>query len=267
MTSYAAGSSSLNLRSYANPTTGGLGGQALQRARAAGMTDDQIRQQITSQRIPVGAQAASALGIQATAVAPPGSSGGYQTLSGMNLSSGLDALTGLANKYSDNPTLSNMVVGKIADTFATQANMGLDLAYQRDMIGTLSEYQYGLENLRAGNALKMIGAEGAIAKDIAQLDSRTQVKVGQLGLDGIKYSADKSLQGAMYTSDRSLEGSKYAADRQFQGIKYTADEATNRVRVQGDEDRKTLAENTNQTVALRNDARRAIRSQGTRFYS
>jgi hypothetical protein len=135
------------------------------------------------------------------------------------------------------------------------------------MIGTLSEYQYGLENLRAGNALKMIGAEGAIAKDIAQLDSRTQVKVGQLGLDGIKYSADKSLQGAMYTSDRSLEGSKYAADRQFQGIKYTADEATNRVRVQGDEDRKTLAENTNQTVALRNDARRAIRSQGTRFYS
>lgn len=62
--SSSTGGSGLSITSYANSTTGGFGMAALERARAAGMTDAQIRQQISRLGITVGPTAASALGIQ-----------------------------------------------------------------------------------------------------------------------------------------------------------------------------------------------------------
>jgi hypothetical protein len=272
MTSYAssAASSGPNLRQYMSSQGGNDFGQAAyDRARAGGMTDEQIRRALQSQGLNPGVNLAPRLGMTRSTGGGGGGGGntGFQTLAGQNVNSGMALLTGIANKYADNSSIVNMVVGKQADLAATQANMGLQLNYQSSMAGTLADIQFGLENLRAGNAMKMIGAEGAIAKDIASLDSETRLGIGKMQLEGVKYGADKSLEGAKYTSDRSLEGTKYASDRSLEGTKYTADESTRRVRVQGDEDRKTLGENTLQTLRLRQDARTAIRNTGSRFYA
>lgn len=283
MASYASGSGGLAQFSSDGK---GFGQGAYTRARTAGLTDQQIKSQLAGSGLVAGEWVQNKLG---------GSSGGtngfggYTTLAGSMFDSGISGLVGLANKYASNSTLANLTVGSIADTFKTQANMGLDIQYQNAMIGTLKDYQYGLENLRAGNAMQLVAAEGAIAKDIAQLNADTSLGIGKLQLEGTKYTADKSLQATMYSSDKSLEGAKYVADRSLEGNKYSADknlegnkyvadknyagvrftaeEATNRVRVQGEEDRKTLGENTFQTLRLRNDARNTIRSQGSRFYS
>jgi hypothetical protein len=284
MASYA---NSSGLLQFSNDGTG-FGQGAYDRAKSAGWTDDQIRSALPGSGLTVGNKVAGALGMSSSA-ASAFSGGGGASLAGSLVNSGLQGLTGLANKYSSNETIGNLAIGSIADTFKTQANMGLDLQYQSAMIGTLADYQYGLENLRAGNAMQLVAAEGAIAKDIAKLNSETALGVGQLQLEGYKYQADKGLEGTKYNADRNLEGSKYVADRNlegnryvadrnlegnkyvadknYQGVKYTADEATNRVRVQGDEDRKTLGENTLQNLRLRSDARNAVRSAGSRFYS
>jgi hypothetical protein len=249
----------------ATPNGINFGQAAYDRARASGLTDAQIRQGMQSQRLQPGATLAGNLGMSR----PPantGGGGGFQTLAGSLVNSGMSGLTGMANKYDSNSTLGNMVVGSLADVYKTQANMGLNLQYQTGMIGALGQMQYGLEELRAGNAMKMIAAEGAVSKDIAQLQADTTLGVGKMQLEGLKYGADKSLEGAKYTSDRSLEGTRYASDKSLEGTKYTADESTRRVRVQGDEDRKTLGENTLQTLRLRADARSAIRNTGSRFY-
>ncbi len=264
MASYAAGSGISQFSSDGR----GFGQGAYDRARAAGYSDDRIRSELSRSGLTAGSQVAGRLGISGGGGGGGSmASQGYGTLAGNLFAGGTQGLVDLTNKFSGNQTLANMTVGKLADTFSTQANMGLNLQYQSQMIGTLSDYQFGLEKLRAGNAMGLIAAEGAINRDIAKIGADATVKVGELQLDGLKYSADKSLQGAMYTSDRSLEGSKYAADKNWQGVKYTADESTNRVRVQGDEDRKTLAANTDQTLRQRADARGAVRSLGSRFYS
>ena len=285
MASYASGSGGLKQFSSDGK---GFGQGAYNRAKAAGWTDQQISSQLGSSGLTAGSWVQNQLGMSGGG-GGGGSFGGFNTLAGSMLNSGLTGLAGLANKYSSNSTLANLTVGSLADTFKTQANMGLDLQYQNAMIGTLADYQYGLENLRAGNAMQLVAAEGAIAKDIAKLNADTSYGIGKLQLEGTKYTADKSLQATMYSSDRSLEGAKYVADRSLEGNKYaadknlegnkyvadknyagirfTAEEATNRVRVQGEEDRKTLGENTLQTLRLRNDARQTIRSQGNRFYS
>jgi hypothetical protein len=247
MASYASGSGLAQFSSDGR----GFGQGAYDRARQAGWTDQQIKSGLSSSGLSAGSAVAQRLGISSG-----GGGGGFSTMEGSMVNSGMQGLMGLANKYAGNSTLSNLVVGKMADTFSTQANMGLDLNYQKAMAGTMADIQYGLENLRAGNAMSLVAAEGAINKDIAKLQSETALGVGKLNLEGNKYTADKSLQATMYSSDRSLDGAKYVAD-----------EATRRVRVQGDEDRKTLGENTLQTLRLRNDARRTIRSQGSRFYS
>lgn len=284
MASYASSSGLLQFSSDGK----GFGKGAYDRAKAAGWTDSQIKGSLGSSGLQVGEKVAGILGSSNSIATSYGGDSGF-SLAGNLVNSGLQGLTGLANKYASNQTISNLAIGSIADTFKTQANMGLDLQYQSAMIGTLADYQYGLENLRAGNAMQLVAAEGAIAKDIAKLDSETRLGVGQLQLEGYKYQADRSLEGTKYSADKNLEGSKYVADRNlegnvyvadrnlegnkynadknFQTAKYTADEATNRVRVQGDEDRKTLGENTLQTLRLRSDARNAVRSAGSRFYS
>lgn len=210
------------------------------------------------------------------------------TTAGSYFQGGVTGLTDLAAKYSNNETLAGLAVGSLADISKTQAMMGLDMGYQSQMLQSLSDYTYGLENLKAGNALNLLQAEGGIARDLANIQGGFAVKGKKIDLEGTKYSADKvaqadmyrsdkSAQATMYTADKSLEGTrftaqsdlegrKYIADSSLAGTKYTADSEERRIGLLGQQERMNMAEKTNQEKELRRDARGAIRSQGARFY-
>jgi hypothetical protein len=223
-------------------------------------------------------------------MASAASGSGYQpqTLGASWYQGGAGALTDLVNKYAGNETLANLTVGTLADSFATRMKAGIDLDYQSAMMSNLKDYTYGLESLKAGNALNLLQAEGGIARDLANIQGGFQIQGKQLDLEGTKYSADKVAQANMYMADRTakasmygadrnlegtrftaqsdLEGRKYVADAGLAGTKYTADSEERRIGLLGQQERLNLQEKTNQEKELRRDARGAIRSQGSRFF-
>lgn len=223
-------------------------------------------------------------------MASAASNSGYptQTVGGSYFQGGVLGLTELANKYADNETFAGLAVGSLADLNRTQAMMGLDMGYQKEMLKNLSGYTYGLENLKAGNALNLLQAEGGIARDLANIQGGFAIQGKQLDLEGTKYSADKTAQSYMYGADKQaqasmygadrnlegtrftaqsdLEGRKYVADAGLAGTKYTADSEERRIGLLGQQERMNMAEKTNQEKELRRDARGAIRSQGGRFF-
>lgn len=85
-------------------------------------------------------------------------------------------------------------------------------------------------------------------------------------LEGTKYVADKNLAGIDLQSARNLEGTRYVADRGLEGTKYGYDSQERQIGLAGNEQRKTMTHETDQTLALRRDARSQIKTQHARFY-
>lgn len=193
----------------------------------------------------------------------------FSTVPGKLVNSGLSGLVDLGNKYKDNATIGGLVAGKIGDTFSTQANTGLALAYNDAFLGSLGSYQQALENTKKGNAMELMAAEGRIAKDMQSDELATnryqydrQLDAQRLSSDATKYGADRQVDATRLTADAT----KYSYDRQLEGTKYQSDSEERQIGLKGSEERKSMIEKTNQELNLRRDARGAIASAGRRFY-
>jgi hypothetical protein len=170
---------------------------------------------------------------------------------GTLVSSGLDTLIELGNKYKDNATIGGLVAGSIGDVGKTQANTGLALMYNDAFLGSLGSYQQALENTKKGNAMELMAAEGRIAKDI---------QADKLATD--RYGADRDVDKTRLTADAT----RYGYDQQLAGTRYQSDSEERQIGLKGQQDRLTQADKTNQELALRRDARGAISQVGRRFY-
>lgn len=174
-----------------------------------------------------------------------GRSGGMASVPGTLVNEGTKGLTDLANRFKDNESVAGLAVGSLADIFKTQANTGLAAQYNDTFLGSLANYQKGMEDLKKGNTMELMGAEGSIQKGLLEVQG------------------DYAIRGKQIDSDTS----RYVADRGLDATKYTADSQERQIGLQGSEDRKTNAEKYGQERLMRADARGAIRSQGARFYS
>lgn len=181
-------------------------------------------------------------GPAATASAPSavqqGRGGGsFSTVPGELTWQNIGGLVDLANKYKDNETVSGFVIGKIADSFATGENTSQAIRYNDAFLGSLGKYQAGQEDLKTGNTMKLMAAEGGIASSL----------LGQ--------------QGAEQRANYREEGEQTRLGYRTQGEEQRAG-----YRTMGEQERLTQGDKTNQELRLRADARGAIRSQGARFY-
>lgn len=146
---------------------------------------------------------------------------------------GSRGLTDLANRYKDNESVTGLAVGSLVDISKTQANTGLAAQYNDAFLGSLANYQKGMEDLRKGNTMELMSAEGAIQKGL------------------LETQGDYAIRGKQIDSDTS----RYVADRGLDATRYTSDSEERQIGLKGLEERK-----------LRADARGAVRSQGARFY-
>lgn len=158
--------------------------------------------------------------------------------------------------------------------------IGLQTAAQRyESTQATRRTQLQTDADRYGYRLGLEGTKYSADRSVDQTRLQTDAdKYGyELGLEGTKYSADRSYDTARYTADRGydiarytsdsdLEGTKYVADRGLEGVRDTNRSEEERIRIRGGEDRKTLIQGTDETLRLRADARGAIRSAGRRFY-
>lgn len=165
-------------------------------------------------------------------------SGSFTTVPGQIINQGYAGLIDWGNKYGkDNETVSNLVHGTIADSFRTDIQTGQAIRYNDAFLGTLGKTQAGLEDLKTGNTLKLMGAEGALAdKLLARQGEETRLGYETQGRE-------------------TREGYRVQGEEQRAGY-----------RTMGEQERLTQGDKTNQELRLRADARGAIRSQGARFY-
>jgi hypothetical protein len=105
-------------------------------------------------------------------------------------------------------------------------NMGLDLLYQKGQLSQMADYQGGMENLKTGNTLKLLAAEGGIVRDM--MWDQGDISSRQIGERG---------------------------DQEVRGI-----------RTLGDENRKTQRDRYREDRKMRADARGAIRRTGSKFF-
>ena len=143
---------------------------------------------------------------------------------------GLNNLVDLGNKYKDNESLSALVTGTMADSFRTQMNNAAALQYNNSFMKSLGTYQQGIENLRTGNTMKLMSAEGGIAKDLIGAQGEQNLKlqretnrgladVANINAGATKYTADKQAKASMYGADKAAQASMYGADKSLEGTK------------------------------------------------
>ena len=181
------------------------------------------------------------------------------TTAGTLYDQGMKNLVDLGNKYSGNESIGGLVAGTLADTFRTQAQTGLALQYNNAFLGSLANYQSGLENLRTGNTMKLMSAEGQIAKDLVGAQGAQQ----RLGIQetGAQQRLGIAAQG---TQDRLNIGAQGQEDRLTVQTKGSEDRKS--IQTAGAEERLNIAKRATEEKGLRADARGAIRSLGARFY-
>ena len=77
---------------------------------------------------------------------------------------GLKNFTNYLNRWGKgNKSIQGLIHGNVIDAMSTQLKMGQSLVYNQSMASHYAKINQGLENLKTGNQLKLMGAEGRIA--------------------------------------------------------------------------------------------------------
>lgn len=185
------------------------------------------------------------------------------------------------NKFKDNETIQAGVSGARMDSNRTMMNMGLNLLYQRGQMSNMAEYQGGMENLRTGNTMKLMAAEGGIVnqlmKGAGDIESRQIGErgdqerrglrvVGQEERAGIKTQGDQDRRGLRVRGDEERMGMMEQGSQNRMGMAAQGIEDRALTRTKGDQERKTQRDKYREERKMRADARGAVRRSGATFF-
>ena len=172
---------------------------------------------------------------------------------------GMATLTELGNKYKDNESITGFVTGTLADAGRTQVMGGLSLDYNKAMSAHLAKLNQGLENLKTGNQLKLMGAEGAITQQLIGAQGAQQRK-------GIKETGRQQRAGIRETGRQQRRGYRVQGQEERKNIGARGVEQRAGLRTAGEQERLNIGKRYQEERNMRADARGAIRSLGARFF-
>ena len=90
---------------------------------------------------------------------------------------GLKNFTNYLNRWGKgNKSIQGLIHGNVIDAMSTQLKMGQSLNYNQSMASHFAKINQGLENLKTGNQLKLMGAEGRIAGQLIGTQGEEQRK-------------------------------------------------------------------------------------------
>jgi len=183
-----------------------------------------------------------------------------------------------------------------ADRQVDATQIGADAqryGYDQQLAGTRYSADQNLAGIRVGADAQVrstqIGADaqrygydqqlaGVLDTNRSQLEGTkytadANVKSTQIGADAQRYGADRQVDSTRIGADAQVRSTQIGADAQRYGddTRLVGVLATNRSqedqrRIQGDQDRRTLTQGTDEALRLRADARGAIASRGKRFF-
>jgi len=170
------------------------------------------------------------------------------TAGGNLFNQGWGNMVSWGNKFKDNKAIQGFISGSKLDSSQTMMNMGLDLLYQKGQMSQRAEYIGGLENLKTGNTMKLMAAEGGILKDLQ--GQQGDIESRQIGERG----------------DQERRGLRVAGQENRAGIQTQGLQDRMLTRETGDQERKTQRDKYREDRKMRADARGAIRRSGSRFF-
>lgn len=158
-------------------------------------------------------------------------------------------LVNLANRYAGNEALSGITVGKLADSYGTSLNTAAQLEYDNAFLGSMAQYQQGVENLRKGNTMELLAAETGAQKELMTVQ-------GSESRRGLVTTGEQQRLGfaAQGVQDRLGVGARGEQDR----LGYVT---------QGEQSRLSQDNASDNTIRLREHAKGSIRQQGQRYYA
>lgn len=203
------------------------------------------------------------------------------TVGGNMYAQGASLLTEMGNKYKDNESLTGFISGTFADAGRTMMMGGLNLGYNKAMSAHLAQLNQGLENLKTGNQLKLMGAEGRITQQLIGAQGMQQRlgirETGRQQRAGYREQGRQERMniGALGTQERLNIGARGVQQRlglqtagQQERLNIGARGREQRLGIQtaGQEERKNIGKRYREERNMRADARGAIRSLGARFF-
>ena len=195
---------------------------------------------------------------------------------------GAKFLTNYSNKYGkNNKELNNLIHGAMVDGGITMMNSGIALNYNKQMGAYMNKLNMGMENLKTGNQLKLMGAEGRIAGDLIAKQGQQQrlgiratgqeqrLSIGAQGAQdrlsiaaqGVEQRAGIRETGAQQRLNIGAQGAQDRLNIAASGVEQRAG-----IRTAGSEERKNIGKRYQEERNMRADARGAIRSLGARFF-
>jgi len=192
------------------------------------------------------------------------------TLGGGLFDQGATSLKDIGNKYKDNEVVGGLVAGSFIDAAKTQMNLGSSLQYNTAMSSHLMGLQQGLENLKTGNQMKLMGAEGRIAKDLIGAQGVQQrfniAATGEEQRKGIRETGAQTRLnlGVAGQQERLNIGARGVEDRSL--ARTQGSEQRKGIRTAGEQERLNIGKRYQEERGMRADARGAIRSLGARFF-
>lgn len=209
--------------------------------------------------------------------------GDYQpgTFGGSLYNQGWGNMVDWGNKFQDNETIQAGVSGARMDSNRAMMSMGLNLLYQKGQMSNMADYQGGMENLRTGNTMKLMAAEGGIVNQLMEgqgkIESRHIGERGDQERRGIRTAGQENRAGIMTQGDQDRRGTRVKGKEDRMGMMEQGSQ--NRMgmaaqgledraltRTKGDQERKTQRDKYREERKMRSDARGAVRRSGASFF-
>ena len=177
------------------------------------------------------------------------------TFGGNLYNQGWGNMVNWGNKFKDNKAIQGFISGARLDANQTMMNMGMDLLYQKGQMSQMADYHGGMENLKTGNTLKLLSAEGGITRDLmwdqgdilsrqigerGDQDRRTLRATGQENRALVITQGDQDRRGLRVKGQEQRAGIYAQGDQDRRGLRVQGEEQRAGIYAQGDQDRMGL---------------------------
>tara|TARA_B100001250_G_scaffold53249_2_gene41415 strand:+ start:8672 stop:10057 length:1386 start_codon:yes stop_codon:yes gene_type:complete len=163
------------------------------------------------------------------------------TFGGNLYNQGWGNMVNWGNKFKDNKAIQGFISGARLDSNQTMMNMGMDLLYQKGQMSQMADYHGGMENLKTGNTLKLLAAEGGITRDLmwdqGDILSRQIGERGDQDRRTLRATGQENRSLVMTQGDQDRRGQRVKGQEQRAGIMTQGKEDRKGLRVKGEEDR------------------------------
>ena len=166
------------------------------------------------------------------------------TFGGNLYNQGWGNMVNWGNKFKDNKAIQGFISGARLDSNQTMMNMGMDLLYQKGQMSQMADYHGGMENLKTGNTLKLLSAEGGITRDLmwdqGDILSRQIGERGDQDRRSLRATGQENRALVMTQGDQDRRGLRVQGQEQRAGIYAQGDQDRRGQRVRGQEERASI---------------------------